>query len=76
MRTELFRIFSVSYDLFMFFIVLCSICRLTFQIVGNLISHRFWKMRAPNNDANWLNQILEIMDMKSISIKKYEMAIW
>ena len=36
---------------------------------GSPTIYRFWKRRAPGNDEDPLNKILEIMDMRSISIK-------
>ena len=43
--------------------------------IGNLNVYRFGKRRTPTNYDNWLNKTSEIMDMRSISIKKHEMEI-
>ena len=39
---------------------------------GNLMFDRFWKRRAPKNDEDPLNKMLEILYMGSISIKHME----
>ena len=30
-----------------------------------------WKTRGPENDEHWLNQISQIMDMKSITVEEH-----
>ena len=35
-----------------------------------------WKGRVPQNDEDPFKQILEILNMGSISIKKHEMDMW
>ena len=35
-----------------------------------------WKRRAPKNDEGPSNNILKVLDMGSISIKKHEIEIW
>ena len=39
------------------------------------ILDHIWKRRAPGNDANSLNKIWRIMDMRSISTTKHEMEV-
>ena len=43
---------------------------------GNPIVWQFPKRRAPKKYEDPFNKFLEILDMKSVSIKKHEMAIW
>ena len=40
------------------------------------ISDQTWKRRAQKNDEDPSKNISEILDMRSLSIKKHEMGIW
>ena len=46
------------------------------QISGNPEVCRFGNRRAPKDPADPSNEIFKILDMRSRSIKKHEMAIW
>ena len=46
------------------------------QHFGIPANWHFWKRRAPTNDEDPFNKFLKLLDMGSISIKKYEMGIW
>ena len=46
-----------------------------YQILGPPMFYRLWKRRAPKNDEDPLNTILNIFDMGSISTKTREMKI-
>ena len=37
---------------------------------------KIWKRRVLKNPGDLSNEILKILDMRSISVKKHEMEIW
>ena len=51
----------------------CGFLLRNLGILGTSKFWQFWKRRAPKKDEDPLNQILEILDMRSISSRKHDM---
>ena len=55
---------------FLLKMLLCLLFYFVLEVSKTSFFIDFGKRQAPGNDANWLNKILKIMEMRSIAIKK------